>query len=299
MRSLVLCVFTLAGYLFAEGPEFEVALIKPFDLSKAMAANGNRIGPASGGPGTNDPTHMTVPMMTLLSVLMQAFDVKNYQVITAGGPSPMFEFSLVLPEDSKKEDLKLMWRNLLISRFGLKYHIEQREFQVDELVASPRGHKLTENTEPEPPPEPNAQFPSLNLDRDGRPIMSRPGMISMISLNGGSPIAKMTARAQTLAPLVNALSNQLGHPVVDKTGLTGKYDFFVEYSPSSSSLPPPPPGLAAGLGAPAAPTPVTASEPGVDIATAVQQQLGLRLVKGKAMLDVVVVDKIERTPTEN
>ena len=84
-----------------------------------------------------------------------------------------------------------------------------------------------------------------------------------------------------LPNLATLLSNQLGHQVVDKTGLTGKYDFTVEFSPVLS------PGLQPGL------------DPSLDIGTAVQQTLGLRLEKGKGMLDVIVVDKAEKVPTEN
>jgi uncharacterized protein (TIGR03435 family) len=90
------------------------------------------------------------------------------------------------------------------------------------------------------------------------------------------------------------LSAQLNRPVLDKTGLNGMYDFNLDYSIDLSGFPPPP-------GAPA-PSPAQgngASDPGPDLAAAVEQQLGLRLVAGKAKLDVVVIDKVERVPTDN
>jgi uncharacterized protein (TIGR03435 family) len=91
------------------------------------------------------------------------------------------------------------------------------------------------------------------------------------------------------------LSNQVGHPVVDKTGLTGKYDFYVEFAPTSGSIGLPGPGL----DAPRPPQSGTAPDLGLDLATAIQQQLGLRLVGSKGKLDVIVVDKINPTPTDN
>jgi uncharacterized protein (TIGR03435 family) len=98
--------------------------------------------------------------------------------------------------------------------------------------------------------------------------------------------------------LATVLGNQLNRLVVDKTGLTGKYDFNLEYTPDLSRLPPPPPGLT-GPG-PATGAPGTeASEPGSNLAAAIQQQLGLRLAPGKAKLDVVVVDKADKAPTQN
>ena len=89
----------------------------------------------------------------------------------------------------------------------------------------------------------------------------------------------------------------LNKPVVDKTGLADRYDIHVEYTPDRSVMPPPPPG--AGLEAGRASSADNASEPGSNLASAIEQQLGLRLVSNKAKLDVVVVDKAERTPTEN
>lgn len=101
----------------------------------------------------------------------------------------------------------------------------------------------------------------------------------MMRSRPNGPVAEFMAIGQGLAGLTSQLSGRLGHPVVDKTGLTGKYDFNVEFSPESN--------VRAGLDA----LP--------DLATAVQQQLGLRLEKGKAMLDVIVVDKAEKVPTAN
>ena len=72
--------------------------------------------------------------------------------------------------------------------------------------------------------------------------------------------------------------------MLDKTGLTGKYDFSLEYTATRSALPQPVEG------------PV---DSGPDFATALEQQLGLKLLPSRASLDVVVIDTIERTPTEN
>jgi uncharacterized protein (TIGR03435 family) len=106
------------------------------------------------------------------------------------------------------------------------------------------------------------------------------------------------ARAQPISQLAVMLSNQLNRPVLDKTGLTGKYDFTLDYNVSGLALPPPPPGQP-GPGPAAAAPGDTASDPGRDLAGAVQQELGLRLVASKAKLDVVVIDKVEKVPTAN
>ena len=78
------------------------------------------------------------------------------------------------------------------------------------------------------------------------------------------------------------LSNQLDRPVLDQTGLTGKYDFTLDYSVN-------------GFAAPVDST----SETEPDLAAAVQKQLGLRLVAGKAKLDVLIIDQIRKEPISN
>jgi uncharacterized protein (TIGR03435 family) len=75
------------------------------------------------------------------------------------------------------------------------------------------------------------------------------------------------------------------------TGLPGKYDFTLEYTPDMSGMPLPP-------GTPA-PATDSASEPTSSITFAVEKQLGLKLTAGKSKLDVIVVDHAEKTPTEN
>jgi len=87
------------------------------------------------------------------------------------------------------------------------------------------------------------------------------------------------------------LSQQLRHPVIDKTGLTQKYDFALEYTPDLSGVPPPPD--------PATPPVPQTSDLGANLPSALEKQLGLRLTRAKAKLDVIVVDHVETTPTEN
>ena len=148
-----------------------------------------------------------------------------------------------------------MWQKLLADRFGLVVHHESREFEVDELVVARGGHKLKPTATTEP-------------------IAEGPKRVENGKLVG-----------QGLANLVPLLSSQLGHPVVDKTGLTGRYDFKVEFATK------PYPGMPAA--------PLTPSDPTLDLGAAVQQQLGLRLEKGQAPLDMIVVDRAEKVPTEN
>jgi uncharacterized protein (TIGR03435 family) len=119
-----------------------------------------------------------------------------------------------------------------------------------------------------------------------------PGLVTMM-YPGAVRKAHSIGRAQPIAKLTEMLGNYLDRPVVDKTGLTGRYDFTLDYT--LSGLPPPP-----GQAAPDPATPAdSASDPGPDLIAAVQQQLGLRLVRSRAKVDVLVIDKAEKVPVAN
>jgi uncharacterized protein (TIGR03435 family) len=275
MRYL-LALLLVAAPLFAEGPEFEAATIKRFEPPKTTAPV--RYGGSIGGPGTTDPTHMRLTAMPLSLLLMMAFDVKYFQLVDAtGAGSQIFAFAAVVPAGATKDDVQAMWRNLLISRFGMKYHIEQRESQVDELVVGPRGHKLIESNQ-------SNQLDSVTTSAAvAFAALDVPGMTTTPSPRpNGPPVAKVTAKAQPMSALASLLSTQLQSPVVDRTGLTGKYNFVMEYLPR----------MAGGVS-------TQVDDGAVDITSALQQQLGLRLVKGKSKIDVVIIDKLDRVPTEN
>jgi len=289
------------GFAFGQATDnltFEVASVKP-------AAPPQPGGPvffgSRGGPGTPDPGQIT-SSIDLKNLLMTAYAVKNYQVNGPGWlDTERYDIVAKVPEGATTEQVNVMGQNLLKERFGLVLHHESKEFQVSELVVAKGGSKLKETTlDPNapPPPLPSGPPPPTKLDKNGVPEMNRPGLMMMIQPNaaGGGPVGRMVARAQPISGLAGILGNQLDGPVLDKTGLTGKYDFNLEYMPDLSRMPPPPPGFAGP--APGAPS-TEASEPGSNLAAALEQQLGLRLVSNKAKLDVVVVDKAEKTPTEN
>jgi uncharacterized protein (TIGR03435 family) len=116
----------------------------------------------------------------------------------------------------------------------------------------------------------------------------QPGHSVATTVNGRVRVA---ASKIPISRLAEILANQLGRPVLDQTGLTGLYDYTLQFSPE---------GLAGG---PAATTP--ASDPALDkedapsVFTAVQEQLGLRLQQKNGPVDVLVIDHVEKTPTEN
>jgi uncharacterized protein (TIGR03435 family) len=270
-----------AGTL-AFGQAFEVASVKP---SPPVPPNGGvYFGPARGGPGTPDPGLITWTYARLRDLLMTAYDLKTYQV---NGPTWMdmerYDVIARVPAGATKEQVNVMWQKLLTERFGVVLHHEFREFQVEDLVIDKGGSKLKETTwDPASPLPPGP--PQMGKDRG----LASPGQVVTIFPREGGANFHLVGKAQPISRLTATLGGALNRPVLDKTGLTGQYDYSIDYTVDQAGLPPLPGAAPANVG-----------EPGPDIATAVQQQLGLRLVAGKAKLDLIVIDKANKVPTDN
>ena len=290
--TVIACVL-----MFGQAKEsltFEVASVKP---SAALPQFGGRggvfFGPARGGPGTASPEQITWSNATLKSLLTTAYDVKNYQV---NGPAWLdterYDIVAKVPAGATKEQVNVMWQNLLADRFGVKLHHESKDFQVEELVVAKGGSKLKASAEDPNAPVSDPGAPPVppgppKLDKNGFPELIAPGMVNLMddrSFDGPTAL-RTVGKAQSLSEFATLLGNQLKHPVVDKTGLTGKFDFAIEYTPDLGGLPlPPPPPGEPGRG-PAQPTPSdNAAAPVADLAATIQQVLGLRLVLSKASL---------------
>jgi uncharacterized protein (TIGR03435 family) len=154
-----------------------------------------------------------------------------------------------------------MLLQILTDRFGLKTHHETRELPVYALVVAKGGLKMVESKS-DPGAPPNGGSPKLM-----------------------GPDGKLTGQEIPLDFLAQELAWQVGRTVVDRTGLAGRYDFSLTWTPDSAT----------GAGAGAGDGSQTAGE---SIFTAVQEQLGLKLQPTKAPVDVVVIDRLEK-PSEN
>jgi uncharacterized protein (TIGR03435 family) len=176
LASLAAFVFACAGGF---GQTFEVASVRP--SAPVPPTGGVYFGPPRGGPGTSDPGRVSWSYATLKGVVMLAYDVKNYQV---NGPSWLaserYDFAVKIGEGATREQVRIMWQNLLADRFGVKLHHESKEFRVEELVIASGGHKLTEV-----PEDPDAAMagrpPQFN---DGK--LSGAGYVTMVEVTGAS-----------------------------------------------------------------------------------------------------------------
>jgi uncharacterized protein (TIGR03435 family) len=284
----------------AFGQTFDVATVKP---SPPLTGGGIRIG-MNGGPGTRDPGRASYTGVTLKMLMQNAYGVKPYQISGPGWlDTERYDIVASVPEGATKEQFNVMLQNLLKERFGLEFHRETKEFPLYELTVLKNGPKMKHSAEvpagaPEPPPPSGPApvgkdgLPQLQPGRAGAMMMMRPGGIHM------------AVTMQPMERLTDMLGNQLGVPVVDKTGLTGNYDFTLDFAPEQGQglmpgLPPPPPPPPGGDAGPGKIAVRGDPSDAPNIFTAVQEQLGLKLDKKKGPLDLLIVDHAGKTPTEN
>ena len=159
-----------------------------------------------------------------------------------------------------------MLQALLAERFNLKIHRETKDAPVYFLVIGKNGPKLQDAKTDD-----TRGF----LNADGTAARSR------IQIGTGS---KTYAWSTSMKSLAEFLTMELSRPVVDKTGLTGVYDFTLEWMPDAP--PPSSPDAANGVTLPGV--------PGASLFTALQEQLGLKLEPGKSPIEVIVIDHVER-----
>jgi uncharacterized protein (TIGR03435 family) len=302
------------GQAGAESPTFEVASVKP---AEPQPPGMIRIG-ISGGPGTPDPGQLRCTNVSLKNILMKAYAVKGYQL---HGPkwldSERFDIAAKIPMNATKEQFQQMLQNLLAERFKLALHHETKELPMYALVVGKGGSKLKASVDDDatasggaPPPgaSPGGDgaappMARLKVGADGMPQlppgMGKNGMMMMMT-NGR---LRAVGNRQPVGALTELLGNQLGVPVVDATGLKANYDFTLDFAPDSTNGPmgmiAPPPlqhDGGPGAGAPLASAPDLS---GPSIFTALQEQLGLRLEQRKGPVDLLVIDRAEKVPTEN
>jgi uncharacterized protein (TIGR03435 family) len=289
-----------AGALFGQAAprlEFEVATVKPSPPINGFV----RIGPRL-GPGTADPSRVSYQYLSLKNLLATAYDVKNFQITGPGWlDSEQYDVVATVPPGATKEQVNVMLQNLLADRFQLTLHHETKDAVLYELTVGKNGSKLkpfvADSAAPATLPPPGGG--PLPMGKDGIPVVPPGATLMMMSPKG----RRVVARKQSIAGLINVLASELNSPILDKTGLTGAFDYSLEFMPEGGgALPglPPPPPPPPGVAGPQAPgtTPADNIEAPTLLA-AVQDQLGLKLEKKRGPLDILVIDHAEKVPTEN
>jgi uncharacterized protein (TIGR03435 family) len=247
----VLLVHTTTA-LYSQSTRFEVASFKrvdPGELQRLAAAEqsgqGIRVG-WWGGPGTSDPERFTAQYVSLVPLISRAYDLKPYQFTPLEWMGvERYTLNARLAPGVSEEQFRLMLQNLLAERLDLKAHWETKEMPVYELVAANRGTKFEDATGK---PRPAARVP------EGYPTL-KPGEETAVAAAGGRVVRR--ARGETLEATAAVLSAYLKRPVIDATGLNGKYDFTLYWVQNLGMLP-------------------SDAEPGPSLPEALHEQLGLK-----------------------
>lgn len=288
---LKLTVLALAGSgiaLEAQAPLQDAQTKPAFEVASVRLADPEHVGMGmNGGPGTSDPGRLSYVNVPLYRILTKAYGMMPYEV---AGPSWMndakYDIAAKIPEGTTAEQIPIMLQNLLVERFHLTMHRETRDRTVYDLTVGKNGSKL-KASDPRTAAQAQIQDGPLKAANDGFPVPF-PGRSMIMRFSTKEGTLRMSGGLETTGQIAQMLSNYVGAPVVNKTGLTGKYDFHLEFAGDDS------PDGTGGLVAPG-----FASDPVPSIFSAVQDYLGLRLDKTKGALDVFVIDRVDRTPTEN
>jgi uncharacterized protein (TIGR03435 family) len=209
-----------------------------------------------------DPTMARWSNMPLRNLIEEAYHLKDYQAV--GWPewlrADKWDIDAKTEDPATRAQKSQMLQTLIIERFGLKYHLETRDISGYELVIAKGGPKIHPVTE-EPP---------SNAPRAGTTILV--GSIEIVR--------------DDWSAFTGSLPSELGRPLHDGTGLTGKFTFKLEWVPDESqpnSFGEAPPADAVGP----------------SIFAAMQNQLGLKLEPKKLPVEMFVIDHVDRVPTAN
>jgi uncharacterized protein (TIGR03435 family) len=292
---------------------FEVATIKPAHLPTPGDVMARKM-----HIGMNvDGARVDIGAMSLADLIRIAYKIQSYQI---NGPdwikTERFDILGKIPEGVSKDKVPEMLQALLAERFGLKFHRESQEHPIYALIVGKGGPKLKEAPPDDPAPSPAADDKKsgmtigtekgpVTVTNDSKGVVVKGNAMGTMRMRMADGKMVMEASKVSMTALTEMLSRFVDRPVIDYTELKGNYQVTLELSMddlramarSQGMILPagPPAGGGPGGGAPAE----AASEPsGGSIFHAVEQ-LGLKLDPRKAAVDSLMIDHIEKTPTEN
>ena len=269
--------------------EFEVASIRPSAASGAdQVAAGVHI----------DGAQVNCVAMSLKAYIGIAFDVKDYQV---SGPDWLagqrYNIAAKFADVSERAKFSEMVESLLEDRFGMKTHREKRDLPVYMVVVGKGGSKLKEVA---------ADSASPGAADPGKPFeVTGSGSAAGININlgNGSVVSfannHLEGRKLTMAQFTQYLAMFMDRPVMDGTDLKGKYDFSVELTPEDYRAMMIRAAVKQGVNLPPQALALLDQASSDSLVNTIESALGLKLDSRKAPTDMVVVDHIEKTPSDN
>jgi uncharacterized protein (TIGR03435 family) len=222
---------------------------------------------ARGGGYNLSPGHLNAKNQSLRDLVEFGWDLHDYQV--SGGPSWVesehYEVIATFPAGTSNADRARMMQAMLADRFGLAVRHDSKVVSGFALAVAKDGPKLQ------------------------APGNEEAGM--MMGRSRATGQRTLTATSQTMANLASLLSDIMGRPVEDRTGVEGKFDFTMQWTPD------PVDGGTAVKGGKAVPPPED-PQLGPTIFTALEETLGLKLETAKVSVPVAIIEKAER-PSAN
>jgi len=247
-----------------------------------------------------DPGRLTIPALTVLSLVIVAYG-HNCSLVE-GGPAwarsgDYYEIQALLPagtprytrqdlEKGNAPELQRMLQNLLADRFRLVVKRELREMSAYALTVATRGKMGLSPDETRPPPSVSLPpgFPPLQPVGKGQKF-------SIVAIGD----VQMFGHAIAISELAKDLRIHAGRLVVDKTGLSGVFDYDLKFASEN----PPPAATAAPPSTPQSVPPLPAvRQPLPSLSNALEEQLGLKLESVKMPIEVLIIERVER-PSEN
>ena len=245
---------------------FEVASVKPHELPRGTFAFSG----ASRESAIKISGNRVTILGTFTGLMLAAYKLRTFQlsgvstVPDAAGRDQLFDVEARAPGDGAPtlDQAREMLQTLLADRFQLQFHRETKEMSVYDLVTGNNPPKLKPGTP----------------DEESRTEV----------LTASSQLTRVRYTNVAIPELVIRVASMFDRPLFDKTGLAGGYDFTLEYG-----LRPDAAGMSAAEAAMFAGT-----DEGPSIVTAVQQQLGLKVVPAKEQVENLVIDRVEK-PSAN
>jgi uncharacterized protein (TIGR03435 family) len=289
MRStlLALILSIAASAQTGDRPEFEVASIRP----SAQPGVGGQV-----NVGLHiDGAMVRCSYFSLREYITMAYNVKLHQVV---GPewlgSERFDIAAKIPQGSPRDQVAPMLRALLADRFHMQMHRDQKDFSVYALVVAKGGLKMKELS-PDALAAPD-EGGAVNVSATG----GRGGV--SLKLPGGASFNfadnHVEFKKTTMVAFVDTLARFLDRPIVDTTDLKGAYDFAFDLTPEDFRSMQIQAAITAGVSLPPEVRRFAENASNDSLHTALAA-LGLKLEARKAPIEVLVIDKMDKSPTEN
>jgi len=284
IRSIVLCLITAAVAFGQARKEFEVASIKPTAEDPVLQATAGL---------TINGSQVRIQSVPLKDYIGMAYEMRLNQII---GPdwlgTQRFDIAGKIPDGGKEDDVTEMLQSLLADRFQLKTHREMKEFPVYVLEITKAGFKAAQTlTEEETK---NVRISNIKAGGNAEGAMIDFGNGSMLILGQTT----LESKKMPMGIFADMLSRFLDRPVVDKTDLKASYDMTLSLTPEDRLTMLIRSAVSAGIVLPPQALRLldTASH---DSLNSSMGKYGLTLRSSREQLEVLVVDSMQKTPTEN